>query len=216
MLNIAVVAKQNNETIKLCSELTGHGFRCSIIDGENALEQIKKQTVSLLLVDFTGSQNVESLCRYLRREKGLPIIALAPQEKLDSMDGSVDDFIVKPYNTKELATRALRLIKKKADASDGQILAGDLTIDPNKYEVYVSGRLISLTFKEYELLKFLASHPGRVFTRDSLLNQVWSEDYFGGDRTVDVHIRRLRSKIEDQSHVFIETVRNIGYRFIKK
>ena len=75
---------------------------------------------------------------------------------------------------------------------------------------------MSLTFKEYELLKFLASHPGRVFTRDTLLNQVWSEDYFGGDRTVDVHIRRLRSKIEDASHIYIETVRNIGYRFIKR
>jgi len=67
--------------------------------------------------------------------------------------------------------------------------------------------LVSLTFKEYELLKFLASHPGRVFTRDTLLNQVWSQDYFGGDRTVDVHIRRLRSKIEDPDHVYIETVR---------
>ena len=73
--------------------------------------------------------------------------------------------------------------------------------------------MIELTFKEYELLKFLASHQGRVYTREALLNKVWGYDYYGGDRTVDVHIRRLRSKIEDAKHTFIETVRNIGYRF---
>jgi DNA-binding response OmpR family regulator len=75
---------------------------------------------------------------------------------------------------------------------------------------------VSLTFREYELLKFLATNPGRVFTRDALLNGVWGEDFFGGDRTVDVHIRRLRSKIEDEANNFIETVRNIGYRFVIK
>jgi len=83
-------------------------------------------------------------------------------------------------------------------------------------EVTVDGRLVTLTFKEYELLRFLASNRGRVFTRDVLLNEVWGYDYYGGDRTVDVHIRRLRSKIEDSTHIFIETVRNIGYRFRKQ
>ena len=137
-------------------------------------------------------------------------------KKSIALNGLVDDFVVKPYNTKELVTRIKHLIKKDSDISTEQIRTAGITIDPDKYEVYVNGKLVSLTFKEYELLKFLASHPGRVFTRDTLLNQVWSEDYFGGDRTVDVHIRRLRSKIEDPSHIYIETVRNIGYRFIKK
>jgi DNA-binding response OmpR family regulator len=114
-----------------------------------------------------------------------------------------------------LITRINRLVKKETEVATEQIRTAGITIDPDKYEVYVNGKLVSLTFKEYELLKFLASHPGRVFTRDALLNQVWSQDYFGGDRTVDVHIRRLRSKIEDPTHVYIETVRNIGYRFIK-
>jgi two-component system alkaline phosphatase synthesis response regulator PhoP len=72
---------------------------------------------------------------------------------------------------------------------------------------------VELTFKEYELIKLLASHPGRVYTREAILNKVWSMDYYGGDRTVDVHVRRLRSKIEDATHTFIDTVRNIGYRF---
>jgi DNA-binding response OmpR family regulator len=216
LLNIIVIARQNDETVRLCSELNRHGFQCLITNSNDALEQVRKNTASLLLIEFTGSPDIEALCRYFRREKGLPIIALAPLEKLDSLNGYVDDFIVKPYNTKELATRAKRLISKESNVSTEQIRTAGITIDPDKYEVYVDGKLVSLTFKEYELLKFLASHPGRVFTRDSLLNQVWSEDYFGGDRTVDVHIRRLRSKIEVPSRIYIETVRNIGYRFIKK
>jgi len=82
-----------------------------------------------------------------------------------------------------------------------------------KCEVSLANNVIPLTFKEYELLKLLATNPGKVFNREALLNRVWGYDYYGGDRTVDVHIRRLRSKIEDATHNFIETVRNIGYRF---
>ena len=88
-------------------------------------------------------------------------------------------------------------------------------IDLAKREVTVDGKLVELTFKEYELLKFLASNRGRVYTREALLNRVWGYDYYGGDRTIDVHVRRLRSKIEDSKHSFIETVRNISYRFKK-
>jgi two-component system alkaline phosphatase synthesis response regulator PhoP len=82
-----------------------------------------------------------------------------------------------------------------------------------RYEVRLGGRLVELTFREYKLLSFLAANRGQVFTREVLLNKVWGYDYFGGDRTVDVHIRRLRSKVEDANHTFIDTVRNIGYRF---
>ena len=90
---------------------------------------------------------------------------------------------------------------------------GDLVLDLIKYEVSVAGRLIDLSFKEYELLKILISNKGRVLNRQTLLDKVWGYDYYGGDRTVDVHIRRLRSKIEDADHEFIQTVRNVGYKF---
>ena len=192
-----------------------HGFQCSFTNSVDAIEGVMENTAGLLLIEFTGSPDIETLCRYFRKEKVLPVIALVAPEKLDKLDDLVDDFIVKPYNAKELATRINHLVKKDSDTSTAQIRTAGITIDPDKYEVYVDGKLVSLTFKEYELLKFLASHPGRVFTRDTLLNQVWSQDYFGGDRTVDVHIRRLRSKIEDPSHIYIETVRNIGYRFVR-
>jgi DNA-binding response OmpR family regulator len=215
-LNIVIVARRTEDTLKLCSELKQQGFQCSVINGNDALENVNKNNTNLLLVEFTDSTDTEALYRYFHNEKGLPIIVLAPVEKLDSLYNLVDDFVIQPCNARELAARAKRLVKKETDASKEQITRGGIVIDPDKYEVYVDGKLISLTFKEYELLKFLASNPGRVFTRDTLLNQVWSEDYFGGDRTVDVHIRRLRSKIEDSSHIYIETVRNIGYRFLKK
>ena len=93
------------------------------------------------------------------------------------------------------------------------IECGDLIIDLGKCEVSLSGRSVALTFREYELLRFLASNKRKVFTRETLLNKVWGYDYYGGDRTVDVHVRRLRGKIEGRGHSFIDTVRNIGYRF---
>jgi DNA-binding response OmpR family regulator len=121
---------------------------------------------------------------------------------------------VEPFDQSELVVRINRILTKELRSNGSEIIeCGDLIIDVGKCEVYLNNRLLSLTFTEYELLRFLAKNRGRVFTRDALLNEVWGYDYFGGDRTVDVHIRRLRNKIEDQDHIFVETVRNIGYKF---
>ena len=112
-----------------------------------------------------------------------------------------------------MTTRIRRiLIQKGGIGSEDVIRCGDLVIDAAKCEVSLCGKPVILTFKEYQLLKFLANSKGKVFTRDILLNKVWGWDYYGGDRTVDVHIRRLRGKIEDSTHAFVETVRNIGYK----
>ena len=99
------------------------------------------------------------------------------------------------------------------DPSLREIRTGDIVIDENSYTAKVRGRTLDLTFKEFELLKFLAQHPGRVFTRAQLLQEIWGYDYFGGTRTVDVHIRRLRSKLGPEFEALIGTVRNVGYRF---
>ncbi len=117
-------------------------------------------------------------------------------------------------NSNELLVRINRLLKKHKprEAPTEYLKAGDIVIDLPRCEVSVAGKVVDLTFTEYELLKFLISRKGHVLTREVLLNKIWGYDYFGGDRTVDVHITRLRSKIEDPSHSFIETVRNIGYR----
>jgi DNA-binding response OmpR family regulator len=126
----------------------------------------------------------------------------------------IDDFVVRPFHPEELHFRIQQAITKlKGNPAQFITRVGDLTIDTERYEVSVSGRRVILTFKEYQLLLLMASTPGRVYKRDVLLNQIWGYDYFGGTRTVDVHIRRIRAKIEDSNHTFIETIRNVGYRF---
>ena len=99
-------------------------------------------------------------------------------------------------------------------STSGLIRAGELTIDPDTYAAKLKGRPLDITYKEFELLKFLAQHPGRVFTRAQLLQEVWGYDYFGGTRTVDVHVRRLRAKLGPENETLIGTVRNVGYRFV--
>jgi DNA-binding response OmpR family regulator len=146
----------------------------------------------------------------------VPVLALIPSTRLKGYEALdvFDDFAVSPYNAPELAARMQRLLRLAKPREESTVLAfGDLLIDLARYEVTQEGRRMDLTFKEYELLKFLASNPGKVFTRETLLNRVWGYDYYGGTRTVDVHIRRLRSKIENGPHLFIDTVRNVGYRF---
>ena len=106
-----------------------------------------------------------------------------------------------------------RALRAAADAPD-EIRSGDLAIDEATYSARLRGRVLDLTFKEFELLKFLAQHPGRVFTRAHLLQEVWGYDYFGGTRTVDVHVRRLRAKLGTEHEALIGTVRNVGYRFV--
>ncbi len=151
----------------------------------------------------------------------IPIIALVPKtrvaEIVEALD--VDDFVVYPSDITEIVARSKKLMKGSDISSEPDVIrVGELLINETNYEVSLRGRRISLRFKEYELLRLLASNTGRVFTREGLLNQVWGYDYFGGTRTVDVHIRRLRSKIEDVDHSLIETIWNVGYRYrnIKK
>jgi DNA-binding response OmpR family regulator len=128
----------------------------------------------------------------------------------------IEDFLVWPTSLTQVVSR-LKLILWRLDRVELQngIKVGALAIDFEKYEVYVNGQPQELTYKEFELLKFLATHPGKVLTREVLLNKVWGYDYYGGTRTVDVHIRRLRSKLETGRRIYIETVRNVGYKFVE-
>lgn len=222
MSRILIISEENKEAARLHSELGQNGFACSITSSRNGvIETLAEQAPDLVLVETNGDlSKIGELSRRIKHEKNLPIIALVNRETISNVDGSldlIDDFITRPYDLKELMLRTKRLLHKTDNScSDKVIKCGDLIIDPSRCEVSLSGKSVMLTFKEYELLKFLASTRGRVFTREALLNRVWGYDYYGGDRTVDVHIRRLRSKLEDTTgHVFIETVRNIGYRFSK-
>lgn len=144
------------------------------------------------------------------------LLWLVTEEIAARFDPSVgiDDFIVLPSSVHELLARVrLHLWKTHHISSEDLIAAGRLVIDQANYSVSMEGRTLELTFKEYELLRFLVSHRGRVFTREALLNQVWGYDYYGGTRTVDVHIRRIRAKLGPENEDLVETVRNVGYRF---
>lgn len=174
-----------------------------------AVEKAKQRPPDLLIFDL--DQVGPGWLEKVRQGRKFPVLALVPREKLGSLPPGVDEFVLSPWTEGELL---LRLERRLGPALSPDVIRfGDLSIDLARYEVTLAGKRVELTFKEYQLLKFLASHPGRVFTREALLTQLWDYDYFGGERTVDVHIRRLRSKIEDQVHTFIETVRGVGYRF---
>ena len=151
-----------------------------------------------------------------QRTEGPATIALVAQAQLPSFDPArgFDDFVLVSAEPEEVSARVRQALWKRARVDTKNILkCGDLLMDLANYTVQVAGRPVELTFKEYELLRFLASNPDRVYSRETLLNKVWGYDFYGGARTVDVHIRRLRAKIEDRHHTFIETVRNVGYRF---
>lgn len=222
MIRLLIITPEIEKITGFAENLTRNGVACSITSRNNGVrEAVISQHPDILLLE-TDEQlpdpETRELIQSLEKERHLPVIALVPREMLDNIDGQLytDDFITSPYDTKELVLRINRLLYKTRSKDSNELIKCDgLMIDLARCEVTVEGVVVELTFKEYELLKLLAGHPGRVYTREALLDKIWGYDYYGGDRTVDVHVRRLRSKIEDSNHTFIETVRNIGYRFRK-
>jgi DNA-binding response OmpR family regulator len=221
MWRVLIVAQESEATNGLRSQIARNGFACSIVPhGDKLEEEIVAYRPDLVLVemedDLTSARTL-GLIGEFKGKRELPVIALVGREALGGMDSiDADDFLSSPYDGRELVLRLKRLLNISKNGASGERIECDgLLIDLARCEVTLEGRIIELTFKEYELLKLLAANSGRVYSREALLDQVWGYDYYGGDRTVDVHVRRLRSKIEDATHTFIETVRNIGYRFKK-
>ena len=189
--------------------LEGDAEAFTDLDGESPID--------LVLME----PNLDRLSKDIRRVKGTeqvrnkPLIVIADEMTANNLDFSlgIDDFIISPYSLREVEAR-LRLALWNEDRPDDKqtLKADELTINLQRYEVRVRGTVINLTLKEYELLKHLVTHRGRVFTRSNLLDSIWGYDYYGGMRTVDVHVRRLRSKLHDVGRS-ITTVRGVGYRF---
>jgi DNA-binding response OmpR family regulator len=213
---VLILAEKNEDIRELLGELTQEGYDCDIVQSEEELANGKSGDILIIEVgnrlnDITLSESLQRI----KQELHAPIILITDKKTLHGLeyDSNVDDFILKPCNLAELSLRLKWLLRKNKNKESTEILiAGDIAIDLSRCEVIVAGKVVDLTFTEYELLKLLIYQKGRVLTRDELLNKIWGYDYFGGDRTVDVHITRLRNKIEDTRHTFIETVRNIGYR----
>ncbi|CAM4154318.1 winged helix-turn-helix domain-containing protein [Janibacter anophelis] len=176
--------------------------------------------VDVVLVDArTELARARSLCRVLRTTgTSAPVIAVLTEGGLTAVNAewAVDDILLESAGPAEVEAR-LRLAITRVEApaeDDHRIVAGDLTIDEDSYSARIDDRLLDLTYKEFELLKHLAQHPGRVFTRAQLLQEVWGYDYYGGTRTVDVHVRRLRAKLGSEHEQLIGTIRNVGYRLV--
>jgi DNA-binding response OmpR family regulator len=177
----------------------------------------------ILLVDATGDIDVAADATKrlsLAWEIGIrPLIAIVNQDTISTFrfEKGADDFILSDATSQEISVRLALAGRRSGGEEEAAVLkVGDLIVNPDNYQVYVRGRPLDLTYKEFELLKFLAQRPGRVCDRDLLLREVWGFDYYGGTRTVDVHIRRLRAKLGAEHEALIETIRNVGYRLIPR
>lgn len=177
---------------------------------------LRSPPVDITLIDARHDlAHARALCQLVKSSALSPILVVISESGLATMNETwhADDFVLVSATAGELDARIrLRLYFVADEAPAGEIRVGQLAIDESTYTAKISGRLLNLTYKEFQLLNFLALYPGEVFSRDRMLHEVWGYDYFGGTRTVDVHIRRLRAKLGPGYESLIGTVRNVGYR----
>ena len=203
--------------------LEKEGFEVVMADrGDEALKMFKASPPNLMLLDIMlPGMDGWQVCREVRKISNIPIIMLtAKDETFDKVLGlelGADDYVSKPFDMKELVARIKAVSRRfqAADAPEKELVFPGLTININQYTVMYMGKELEMPPKELELLYFLASHPGMVFTREQLLEQVWGYDYFGDSRTVDVHVKRLREKLTEGEKLGwqIKTVWGVGYKF---
>ena len=222
MSDLVMVIEDEKEIRDLVKyNLERAGFRVAAFgDGEEGLERLFASRPDALVLDLMlpGRSGLEVL-RELRGEpatRTLPVVVLtargAEMDKLLGFEHGADDYLTKPFSPRELVARLQALLRRsRPERADAVTEIEGLRIDPLSREVTLDGRALSLTPREFDLLSFLALHPGRVMSREELLRKVWGYDYMGETRTVDVHVRRLRMKI-GRSHSMIETVTGVGYK----
>ena len=210
--------------IRFSLEQDGMEVTCAY-DGEEALTFAREQQFDIILLDIMLPKlSGFEVCQQIREFSNVPIIMLTAKgddmDKILGLEYGADDYITKPFNILEVKARIKAIIRrtakqeKKADTA-GRIQAGDMTIERDNRRVYIEGREINLTAKEFEVLELLATHPNQVYSREKLLTMVWGADYPGDARTVDVHIRRLREKVETNSSEpkYVHTKWGVGYYF---
>jgi len=172
-----------------------------------------------VIVAEADPEGAFGICRALRKRDGMlePVLLLvtgAQLGELELREDLFDDFCLAPFHPKELEARLHHLFWRTGRVSHTELVEyGDLALNLETYQAALGDRPLDLTYMEYELLKFFATHPGKVFTREQLLSRVWGYEYYGGARTVDVHVRRLRAKLGEEHAGLIQTVRSVGYRF---
>ncbi len=188
-------------------------------DGIEAIKKFKEENPALVLLDLMlpGKDGLE-VCREIRKESNCPIIMLTAKgevfDKVLGLELGADDYMVKPFEGKEVTARIRAVLRRSGNKEETvkKIELENLQLDMSKYELKIKGKKVEAPPKEKELIYYLASHPNKVFTRDQLLNEIWGFDYFGDSRTVDVHIKRIRGKLEGVSDKWkLKTVWGVGY-----
>ena len=218
MWRVTFVGQDRQNLERLAQELEDDGYWTAVcVPGTAATSLADSPRPDALVVDASSGNGAVGLVQDMDDSAAAPTIVLVEETQLCGCDlpRGVDDFLVIPATAGELAARVRQLLRRRHAHLEGTntLRCDDLVINLASREVFLTGRTVSLAYKEYELLRFLISNSDTVLTREVLLSKVWGYDFYGGTRTVDVHVRRLRSKIEDARHSFIETVRNVGYRF---
>ena len=218
---IMVVDDEKNICELMRLYLEKEGFAVTVANnGSDAISLIRQSRPDLVLLDIMMPViDGWEVCRQVREFSTVPIIMLTAKgetfDKVMGLDLGADDYIVKPFDTKEVVARVKAVLRRAAPAdAEGEVNFDKLTVNILKYELKVDGRQVDTPPKELELLYHLAKNPNRVFTRDQLLDEVWGFEYFGDSRTVDVHIKRLREKLEGVSDSWgVKTVWGVGYKF---
>ncbi|WP_349897741.1 response regulator transcription factor [Parafrigoribacterium soli] len=224
MTRVLIVEDEKSLSEPLAYLLEREGYETEVCkDGPSALREFARHGADLVLLDLMlpGIPGTE-VCREIRTHSQVPIIMLtAKDSEVDIVVGlelGADDYVTKPYSTRELLARMRAVLRRRADpdADAGPLLeAGDVRMDLERHTVAVRGSEVAMPLKEFELLEFLMRNAGRVLTRGQLIDRVWGSDYFGDTKTLDVHIKRIRSRIEREPSepVMLVTVRGLGYRF---
>jgi DNA-binding response OmpR family regulator len=200
-------------------DLAGYGWKAVVNVSAAGQHEPREGWAGAVIVCDEDPEGAFGMCRALRKRDATlaPVLLLvsgAQLGELELREDLFDDFCLSPFHPRELEARLRHLFFRTGQGSHPEVVEyGDLALNLETYQAALSERPLDLTYMEYELLKFFATHAGKVFTREQLLSRVWGYEYYGGARTVDVHVRRLRAKLGEEHANWIQTVRSVGYRF---
>ena len=225
MKRILIIEDERPLAEAVAFSLEKEGYQVDIaLDGESGWRKCREGEYDLVLLDLMlpGMDGME-ICRELRKESEIPVIMLTARDsdvdKVLGLEMGADDYVTKPFNMRELVARVKAVLRrsegKKGGKEEARLQAGEIVLDRERHEVTVRGRVVEMPLMEYRLLELFLRHPGKALPREYLISQVWEGDYYGQSKTLDVHIRRLREKIEEDPArpSRIVTVRGVGYRF---
>jgi two-component system, OmpR family, response regulator RegX3 len=220
---IMVVEDEESFSDALSFMLRKEGFAVSVATtGPDALAQFEREPSDLVLLDLMlPGMSGTDVCRSIRARSRVPIIMVtAKDSEIDKVLGlelGADDYVTKPFSSRELVARIRAVLRRNVDDFDDSpvVEAGPVRIDPERHQVQVEGQVVSMPLKEFDLLEYLVRNAGRVLTRGQLIDRIWGSDYVGDTKTLDVHVKRLRAKVEPDpaNPVHLLTVRGLGYKF---